>query len=165
MAVSPRNRAAAAVAMIVVLLADLTTKAWAAGHEAGLEGIRLFATSGVGAGVATGWHLNTANVIGLALSPGLYVLWGVALVLAGLGYLVRSRDPWTVWAGAMITAGALGNTADRMVHGGVVDWLGPAWAGPVVFPAATNIADLALLSAAALIVAGWWAAQRARRAA
>ncbi len=93
---------------------------------------------------------NTGVAFGLAsgISPGLI---GAALVLL-LGLLAylssRSRGGWAIWLPAgLLLGGALGNLADRVREGAVIDFVDlPLWA-------TFNLADVAIVAGVILLIA------------
>jgi signal peptidase II len=67
----------------------------------------------------------------------------VVLTLVGIGATVmvmrQSRDRWVHLAGALVLGGALGNLGDRLVDGGVTDFIFVHF-----FPYIFNVADIAI---------------------
>ena len=83
-----------------------------------------------------------------------WLLVGLALAVAAvlLVWLARGvADGWQRWSFRLIAAGAIGNAADRVVHGAVVDFLDFHYAG-WHWPA-FNVADSAVVVGALLLVA------------
>ena len=95
-----------------------------------------------------------------ARSP--YLLAGLmALVVAFVCALVwRTRSTWEAAAYDLIVGGALGNIADRLRLGAVVDFIDLHYAG-WHWPA-FNAADIAIFCGVALLVLGGSGGQRAR---
>lgn len=128
-----------------VLVADQVTK----------EVIRTTLVRGELREVVPGFSISYVTNEGIAfgLFPGrqavvailtVIALCAIALALAGL--VARNA---TVAAGAgLLAGGSIGNLIDRLVHGAVTDFLDPArWP-------AFNIADIGIVTGAALIVLG-----------
>jgi signal peptidase II len=83
-------------------------------------------------------------------TPLIYLLNGVALVLAGL-LTWRHRATGRKWLPAgfmLLAAGAIGNNSDRMLHGYVTDFIHlPYW--PVF-----NVADICIVAGVACFLIG-----------
>jgi signal peptidase II len=91
-----------------------------------------------------------------------WLLVGLALAVAAvlLVWLARGvADAWQRWSFRLIAAGAIGNAADRVVHGAVVDFLDFHYAG-WHWPA-FNVADSAVVVGAVLLVADGLRSKRA----
>jgi signal peptidase II len=76
----------------------------------------------------------------------------IVLTLVGIGAtfsIVRqSRDRWIHVAGALVLGGALGNFGDRLLHGGVTDFIYVHF-----FPYIFNVADIFISIGGVLLVA------------
>lgn len=110
------------ILFILVLITDQSTKRWAMSHEIGQ----------INFGFVSGFYLPYTNWIHLF---GLVV----AVVLA-LGLSMP------VWARTLMIAGGTSNLLDRLLHGGVYDWLSMPIIGGY-----NNLADWAIT-----IGVGWW---------
>lgn len=77
---------------------------------------------------------------------------GIALVASIILIVLIARKPSNVEAAgyALILGGALGNLADRVARGAVVDWLDFYWGG-MHWPA-FNLADVWVVSGAGLLI-------------
>jgi signal peptidase II len=88
---------------------------------------------------------NAGSVLGF--HQGLWI-WLVMAVLGLLAIPLYARDTKSnrtaAWAVGLQLAGALGNLSDRVIHGGVTDFIDLGW-GPIF-----NIADVAILAGALL---------------
>ncbi|MGP9537886.1 signal peptidase II [Brachybacterium sp. AOP43-C2-M15] len=134
----------------VLLVADQLTKNWAVANLPLLEpqpflGEILQLTLLYNSGAAWGMGSEITPVV-----TGLQI----AIVIGVVVFAIRAvRSPWYTLALGLITGGALGNIHDRLLrdpspfHGAVVDFLElPHW--PVF-----NVADMAVVGGAILIVA------------
>ena len=76
----------------------------------------------------------------------------VVLTLVGIGATVsiirQSRDRWIHVAGALVLGGALGNLGDRLLNGGVTDFIYVHF-----FPYIFNVADIFISIGGVLLVA------------
>lgn len=76
----------------------------------------------------------------------------ILLTLVGIGATVGiirgSRDRWIHAAGALVLGGALGNLGDRVLDGGVTDFIFVHF-----FPYVFNVADIAISIGGVLLVA------------
>lgn len=76
----------------------------------------------------------------------------ILLALVGIGAMVsiirQSRDRWIHVAGALVLGGALGNLGDRLMHGGVTDFIYVHF-----FPYIFNVADIAISIGGVLLAA------------
>jgi signal peptidase II len=102
-----------------------------------------------------GFALVRARNEGIAfgLFPGnqaaVAVLTVLALALiAGVLARLASRSAMIAFGGGLLVGGSIGNFADRLIHGGVTDFLDPA-----AFPA-FNIADMGIVVGAAIVALG-----------
>ncbi|MBW3571758.1 MAG: signal peptidase II [Gemmatimonadetes bacterium] len=76
----------------------------------------------------------------------------IVLTLVGIGATIsiirQSRDRWIHAAGALVLGGALGNLGDRVLDGGVTDFIYVHF-----FPYIFNVADIAISIGGVLLVA------------
>jgi signal peptidase II len=76
----------------------------------------------------------------------------IVLGLVGIGatasIILQSRDRWIHVAGALVLGGAVGNLGDRMLDGGVTDFIYVHF-----FPYIFNVADIAISIGGVLLVA------------
>jgi signal peptidase II len=76
----------------------------------------------------------------------------IVLTLVGIGattsIILQSRDRWIHVAGALVLGGALGNLGDRVLDGGVTDFIYVHF-----FPYIFNVADIAISIGGVLLVA------------
>lgn len=76
----------------------------------------------------------------------------IVLGLVGIGatasIILQSRDRWIHVAGALVLGGALGNLGDRVLDGGVTDFIYVHF-----FPYIFNVADIAISIGGVLLVA------------
>lgn len=101
--------------------------------------------------VTIGSVYNREGVLGLPVDNTLLLVFGALICVLIFWLLTRTYQP-TMRAGLwLLLAGAAGNTADRLQYDGVLDVvaIGPS--------AHFNLADLAILAGAGLLVyALWW---------
>jgi signal peptidase II len=95
----------------------------------------------------------TNKGIAFGLFPGRQVAVAILTVIALCGIAIAivalmSRHRGVATGGGLLMGGSLGNLLDRLVHGGVTDFL-----DPLRWPA-FNLADIAIVSGAALIALG-----------
>jgi signal peptidase II len=145
--------------VVLVVAADLVTKAWIRSHMTLYQSIpvlgdffRLTYTQNPGA--AFGIHVGThSRVVFLLLS---------ICALAVLAYLYRvtsSDDRLRLWAVALVSAGAVGNIIDRLrFPRGVVDFL-DVGLGPHRWPV-FNVADMAVSTGAVLLLLSFYLEER-----
>jgi len=86
---------------------------------------------------------------------GVVPAWGLALVSVAICgvlavWMTRSADRWTTASLGLVIGGAIGNVADRFMHGAVVDFLDIHVAG-MHWPA-FNVADSAITVGVVLLV-------------
>jgi signal peptidase II len=97
----------------------------------------------VNPGIAWGWLRDMPEMLRMPLL--------VTLALVGIGATIsimrQSRDRWIHLAGALVLGGALGNLSDRLVNGGVTDFIFVHF-----FPYIFNVADIAVSIGGALLV-------------
>jgi signal peptidase II len=95
-------------------------------------------------GIAWGWLRDMPGAWRMPLL--------VTLSLIGLGATVSimrgSRDRWIHVAGALVLGGALGNLGDRLLNGGVTDFIYVHF-----FPYIFNVADIAISIGGVLLAA------------
>lgn len=95
----------------------------------------------------------TNKGIAFGLFPGRQVAVAILTVVALCGITIAivalmSRHRGVATGGGLLMGGSLGNLIDRLVHGGVTDFLDPArWP-------AFNLADMCIVAGAALIALG-----------
>ncbi|MFH0130052.1 signal peptidase II [Variovorax sp. VaC1] len=89
---------------------------------------------------ASGWQRWL--FIGLAIAVAMFILRSLAQ---------PNGEPWSRTALALVLGGALGNVADRLWHGHVVDFISLHWREVYYFPA-FNVADCAITVGTALLV-------------
>jgi signal peptidase II len=95
----------------------------------------------------------TNTGIAFGLFPGRQVAVAILTVVALCGIIIAivalmRRHRGVATGGGLLMGGSLGNLIDRLLHGGVTDYLDPArWP-------AFNLADMAIVSGAALIALG-----------
>jgi len=135
---------------VVVILLDQTTKWWALSHlrigipQEVFSWMNWLLLLNPGAAFSflaqeTGWQRWFFTILGLLAAT--YIVW----------MLRKSQEePMLNWALSLILGGALGNVADRIMYGAVVDfidWHYGNWHWP-----AFNIADSAISVGAVLII-------------
>ena len=147
-------RLALLLAMAGTIGCDRVTKGLAAAALAGrparsLLGDALRLEYAENTGAFLGWGADLPPRVRLTVFA-LATLLGLAVV-TGLGRRLR-HVPLALFGLALFAAGSLSNLADRVAYGSVVDFLnvgvGPLRTG--IF----NVADVAILAGAALVVAG-----------
>jgi signal peptidase II len=94
-------------------------------------------------GIAWGWFRDLPNVFRMPLLAVL-TLVGIA---ATISIMRQSTDRWIHVAGALVLGGALGNLGDRLVDGGVTDFIFVHF-----FPYIFNVADIAITIGGVLLV-------------
>lgn len=97
----------------------------------------------INTGIAWGWLRD--------LPGGFRMPLLALLTLAGIGATISimrtTRDGWIHAAGALVLGGALGNLGDRLVDGGVTDFIFVHF-----FPYIFNVADIAITIGGVLLV-------------
>lgn len=137
-----------AVLIGLVVVADWTTKFLI--RNAIPQGTRRTMLDGwlsfqhnVNTGIAWGWLTD--------LPQGLRMPLLAALALVGIGATVsiirQSKDRWIHLAGALVLGGAVGNLGDRLMQGGVTDFIFVHF-----FPYVFNVADIAISIGGVLLV-------------
>lgn len=94
-------------------------------------------------GIAWGWFREMPGMLRMPLLA-LLTLVGIG---ATLGIMRQSRDRWVHLAGALVLGGAVGNLGDRLVDGGVTDFIFVHF-----FPYIFNVADIAITIGGVLLV-------------
>jgi signal peptidase II len=141
-----------AVAALLAVAADQAAKWWARSSLKGRDPIVL-----VKGYLELEYHENPGSAFGLLRNvPGArYILIGVgvaALVL--VGSMVRKVERLHGWADTgfgLVLGGALGNIADRIYLGRVVDFILMHWQRKYTWPA-YNVADAVLVAGVALLI-------------
>jgi len=139
---SPRIRWAVICISAAVLAADQVSKALAvaaapSGSRGGSVRAGLVRNTGASFGIGTGY-------------PVLITVVAAAVLAAAVIWLARTRRPAIALCLAVVAGGAAGNLADRLLRspgpgrGAVVDWIHVAG-----YPAAFNLADVAIRAGAA----------------
>lgn len=151
-----------ALAIVGVVAADWATKLWIrngmplATRRTVVEGW-LSWQHHFNEGIAFSWFRDMPDAVRV---PLLVVLTLVGIA-AMVGMMRGSRDGWIHAAGALVLGGAVGNLGDRVMDGGVTDFIFVHF-----FPYVFNVADIAISIGAALLA---WRmlmdARRGRRAA
>jgi signal peptidase II len=90
------------------------------------------------------WPGKPYLLAGLSLTPALMIVWWRMRPAPG-------REP-LLTALALIAGGLLGNSADRILHGAVIDFIEVHIEGSVYYPT-FNFADLAITAGMILILA------------
>lgn len=139
-----------AVVIALIIAADWLTKALVQARIPELGGRRTIVDGWLtfqhnfNTGIAWGW---LQDLPGAWRTPLL-----VVLALVGLGATVSiirsSRDRWIHAAGALVLGGALGNLGDRLLNGGVTDFIYVHF-----FPYIFNVADIAISVGGVLLAA------------
>ena len=97
----------------------------------------------VNTGIAWGWLRDLPGGVRMPLLA--------VLTLVGIGATIsimrQSRDRWIHAAGALVLGGALGNLGDRLLNGGVTDFIFVHF-----FPYVFNVADIAITIGGVLLV-------------
>lgn len=94
-------------------------------------------------GIAWGWFRDLPELLRMPLLA-LLTLVGIG---ATMSIMRQSRDRWIHVAGALVLGGALGNLGDRLVDGGVTDFIFVHF-----FPYIFNVADIAITVGGVLLV-------------
>lgn len=109
--------------------------------------------------VVEGWLSFTHSInqgISWGMMSGNHGAWRLPLLivlgLVGIGatasIITQSRDRWIHVAGALVLGGAVGNLGDRILDGGVTDFIYVHF-----FPYIFNVADIAISIGGVLLVA------------
>ncbi len=83
---------------------------------------------------------------------------GVSLALIFWLKRLPAGERWVAWALALVIGGALGNLADRLVHGKVVDFL--QWHWQSYYWPTFNVADMAITAGVLLLLFDSFRTQR-----
>ena len=94
-------------------------------------------------GIAWGWFRDMPGALRMPLLA-LLTLVGIA---ATVSIMRQSKDRWIHVAGAFVLGGALGNLGDRLLNGGVTDFIFVHF-----FPYIFNVADIAITIGGVLLV-------------
>ena len=140
-----------AVAVVVALL-DQATKLWIVDVFAGMPGVYVRPVMP---------FLNLALTMNHGMSFGLFNTQGMlnalvftalaaAIVAALVVWLARTREPLLAVAIGLVIGGAVGNVADRLVRGAVVDFIDVHWGELHWF--VFNLADAAITVGVGLMV-------------
>ena len=141
----------------------VTAVAWLLADQASKLVIRGAMDPGDRIAIFPGFAIVRARNEGIAfgLFPGNQTLVAVLTVVA-LGLIaavlarLAARSPVVAFGGGLLIGGSVGNFADRLIHGGVTDFLDPA-----AFPA-FNVADMGIVVGAAIVALGLLRAGEAR---
>jgi signal peptidase II len=109
--------------------------------------------------IVDGWLSFTHSInqgISWGMMNGSHGAWRlpllIVLTLVGIGatasIILQSRDRWIHVAGALVLGGALGNFGDRLLDGGVTDFIYVHF-----FPYIFNVADIFISIGGVLLVA------------
>ena len=142
-----RNRGLAIV-IALIITADWLTKAAVqrqlplADRRTIVEGWLSFQHN-INPGIAWGWFRELPSLWRMPLL--------VALTLVGIGATIsimrQTGDRWIHVAGALVLGGAIGNLGDRVMDGGVTDFIFVHF-----FPYIFNVADIAITIGGVLLV-------------
>ncbi|KAF0185647.1 MAG: signal peptidase II [Nitrospirae bacterium] len=94
---------------------------------------------------------NLGSAFGMFQSMGVYFFIAVAFIATILVTALILKDPQNRIAFSLVLGGALGNLTDRLVHGGVIDFLDFHVAGHH-WPA-FNVADMGLTAGILMLLA------------
>ncbi|HVE20779.1 MAG TPA: signal peptidase II [Acidocella sp.] len=135
---------------LAVLVADQATKYWV------LHGLHLQDGSRLAVLPVVNFVLvwNHGITFGMFAGAGAKVLLATiasAVIIALCVWLWRSRNWPTVLAIGAITGGAIGNVADRLRYGAVVDFIQAHIAG-IYFPWVFNVGDSAICCGVAVLM-------------
>jgi signal peptidase II len=144
-----RKRIAGLALAAAILLADQLTKLWILATPALTNNHVLILLPFLN--LVLVW--NPGITFGMLGSASKIILAGVAtaVILALLIWLWRSEKWLKTLAIGAITGGAIGNVADRLHYGAVVDFF-QAHLGPVFFPYIFNVGDSAICCGVAALM-------------
>lgn len=97
----------------------------------------------INTGIAWGWFRDIPVLVRMPLLA-LLTLVGIG---ATISIMRQTKDRWIHAAGALVLGGALGNLGDRLVDGGVTDFIFVHF-----FPYIFNVADIAITIGGVLLV-------------
>lgn len=133
------------VTAVATLVLDQATKLIVRGTMARGEQIDLFPGFGLvrarNEGIAFGLFPGNQTIVAVLTVVALAL---IAAVLARLA----ARSMAVAFGGGLLIGGSIGNFVDRLIHGGVTDFLDPS-----AFPA-FNIADMGIVVGAAIVAWG-----------
>ncbi len=138
---------------LAVVIADRATKAWFEASTA--EGWRheivhnlIYLVHSVNLGIAFSFFADSSSpyLRTILISGSIFVV----IILTWLLFSGRTGDRMTFAGLALLIAGATGNVTDRILHGGVTDFL-EVWIGAYRWPA-FNVADSAITVGAVLLL-------------
>ena len=132
---------------MVVILADRITKTWALGLDSE-KVINQFLSFGLTFNRGINWGIfNSTN-------PSVFIFINILIALVIVAMMIYTVGCWVhkqpIIGNILIIAGAVSNYFDRMVHGGVIDFIVFSW-GTWSWPA-FNIADAAICLGVGLII-------------
>ncbi|OJI06394.1 hypothetical protein BK004_03835 [bacterium CG10_46_32] len=91
-------------------------------------------------------HVNTVFAWSLPISNTV-ALWFALAVMAGLVIVLFKKRAHPEWTGLwLVLAGAISNIADRVLYGGVIDYI------VIPFSGVVNVADLLIIVGVGLLV-------------
>lgn len=149
-----RQLALVALAVANLLCVDLVTKKLAAGFLKGSAAVSVIPG-----------YFDLAYVENRGCAWGMFQghVWPLAVfALIALGFLVWKRREifYPRWIEPLLYAGILGNLADRVVRGYVIDFVDLHWLEAYHFPC-FNVADVLItVSAAVLLIASFFNKER-----
>ncbi len=133
----------------LVIMADRLTKSWALKVN-GYQEINEYLSFGLtfNRGINWGFFNSQSSLVFLGINI-LIALVIAAMVIYTVGCWLHKQP---IIGNILIIAGALSNYYDRMIHGGVIDFIVVSW-GTWSWPA-FNIADIAICVGVGLITLG-----------
>jgi signal peptidase II len=138
---------------LAVVIADRATKAWFEASTA--EGWRreivhnfIYLVHSVNPGIAFSFFADSSSPYLRTILISGSIL--VVIILTWLLFSGRTGAPMTFAGLALLISGATGNVTDRILHGGVTDFL-EVWIGAYRWPA-FNVADSAITVGAVLLL-------------
>ncbi len=140
------------------LWADLASKRWAEhaldAPRSIVDGVVVFALAKNPGGAWSLFH-DASDAVRVPFFVGVSVVALAALVMMLAGSLRAERPGWALRAGlALVVGGAVGNLADRLRYGYVIDFieLHARWHDMQVRWPTFNVADVAIVVGVALVV-------------
>lgn len=97
----------------------------------------------INTGIAWGWFRDLPSLVRMPLLA-LLTLVGIG---ATISIMRQTKDRWIHAAGALVLGGAVGNLGDRLMDGGVTDFIYVHF-----FPYIFNVADIAITVGGVLLV-------------